>query len=81
MCQRQLDGGHLGLRGKKIQSPPPSTEKEPFQLVCYVKIKENTALYCSSSSSGTRDIVFFAFFKMADSGPPSWMSKLQLPPN
>ena len=32
-------------------------------------------------SSGTRDIVFFVFFKMADSCCPSWIAKFKLPPN
>ena len=56
--QRQLDGGHLRLRGKKFRTP---TERENhFSWIVILKFKKKDKFVCFISS-GTRDIVFFVF--------------------
>ena len=55
--QRQLDGGHIGPRGKKFRTP---TEGENhFSWIVMLKSKKDK--FGSFISSGTRDIVFFVF--------------------
>ena len=51
-----------------------------FSWIVMLKFKKKDN-FCSFSSSGTRDIVFFCFFKMADSCCPSSIAKFKLPPN
>ena len=57
--QRQLDGGHLGLRGRKFRTP---TEKENhFSWIVMLKFnKKKTNLVLSSHQAP--GILYFLFF-------------------
>ena len=76
--QRQLDGGHLGLRGKKFRTP---TEGENhFSWIVMLKFKKKRQIWFFHLIRHPGYCIF-CFFKMADSCCPSWIANFKLPPN
>ena len=64
-----MDVGHIGFGDQE----GPKLKKGSFQLVCHVIILMGKREFiCTSSSSGTRDIVFNDFSSCRQS--PSWMT-------